>query len=173
MKTLAWSMIVTESYLYIFLFFKWIIQWLKILQMCHWFNQWLEITFTRNESKYGKSSKPWLNIYNPQKYFLKIWTIRLSSWRFWFNKRWKSNFLKRFFFFLIYFLIMAKLRYNIVVVSAVQQHKSVMMIYMYPVSWAFLPSPHPTPLGHQRVPRWAPSVIYIWQIPTSFLFYIW
>ena len=99
MKTLAWSMIVTESYLYIFLFFKWIIQWLKILQMCHWFNQWLEITFTRNESKYGKSSKPWLNIYNPQKYFLKIWTIRLSSWRFWFNKRWKSNFLKRFFFF--------------------------------------------------------------------------
>ena len=67
---------------------------------------------------------------------------------------------------------MAKLLYNVVVVSIVQQHKSVTIIYIDPSSGASLPSPHPTPLGHQRVPGWATSVIYIWQIPTSYLFYI-
>ena len=53
-----------------------------------------------------------------------------------------------FFLFLIYFLFGGKLLYNVVLVSALWQCKS-----------AFLPSLHPTLLGHHRAPSWAPYVI--------------
>ena len=33
-----------------------------------------------------------------------------------------------------------------------------------------LPLPHPTPLGLQRLPGWAPCVI--WQLPASYLLYM-
>lgn len=47
-----------------------------------------------------------------------------------------------------------------VLVSAIQQHKSVIIICIYSPSGASLPSPHPAPLGHHRVPDCTPCVIY-------------
>ena len=44
-------------------------------------------------------------------------------------------------------------------ISAVEQHKSAIIIHIAPPSWAFIPSSHPSPLGHHRVPSWAPCVI--------------
>ena len=68
--------------------------------------------------------------------------------------------------FLIYLLIGRKLLYNIVLISAVQQCKLVIIIYIY-----FLPPlpHHRISLGHHRVPGWTPSVTL--QLPTSYLFY--
>ena len=77
-----------------------------------------------------------------------------SSWR-----AWEPLYLvQEFFFVLIYFLIGGKLLYNVVLVSAVQQHKSAIIICIPHPCWASLPSPNPTPLGHHRVPGWAPCV---------------
>ena len=66
--------------------------------------------------------------------------------------------------------------YNVVLVSAVQQCKSVITVrvcvcvYIYNLpSFLSLPTiPHSTPLGCHRVPGWAPCVIQ--QLPTSNLF---
>ena len=44
-------------------------------------------------------------------------------------------------------------------VSAVQQRKSAIIIHISLPSWASLPYPHPTPLGHHRVSGWLP-VLY-------------
>ena len=44
-------------------------------------------------------------------------------------------------------------------VSAVQQSKSAIIIHISLPSWASLPYPHPTPLGHHRVSGWLP-VLY-------------
>ena len=60
---------------------------------------------------------------------------------------------------------------HVVLVSAVQQHESVITIHIY--SLTLEPpssSPCPIPLGRHRAPGWAPCVIY--QLPTSYLFYI-
>ena len=75
------------------------------------------------------------------------------------------------------FLIGGKLLYNFVLVSAVQQHESVILIYIYVSLYIYiymstyvyistslpslssLSSPHLTPLGHHRAPGWAPFVI--------------
>ena len=46
--------------------------------------------------------------------------------------------------------------YNVLLVSAVQQHESVIIIYIYPLPLE--PSSHPPSLGHHGVPGWAPSV---------------
>ena len=56
------------------------------------------------------------------------------------------------FFSLLYFLIGGKLLYNVVLVSAIQQCKSVIILYIYELSSLsnFPPLPHPTPLGHHR-----------------------
>ena len=40
--------------------------------------------------------------------------------------------------------------YKVVLVSAVQQHKSAIIIHLSPPSGTFLHSPHPTPLGHHN-----------------------
>ena len=42
---------------------------------------------------------------------------------------------------------------------------------MSPPSWAPLPHPNPTPLGHRRAPSWAPCAVQ--QLPTSCRFYTW
>ena len=60
--------------------------------------------------------------------------------------------------FLEKFLIGRQLLF--VLVSAIQQHKSVIIIHIYSPSGASLPSPHPAPLGHHRVPDCTPCVIY-------------
>ena len=57
---------------------------------------------------------------------------------FWRHYKWNC--------FLIYFLIG-------------EQCKSAIIIHISPPSWAFLPSPHPTPLNHQSV--WLCSMHYI------------
>ena len=57
------------------------------------------------------------------------------------------------------FLTGGKLLYNVVMSSAIQQCESVIIIHISPSFWAFLSSPHPTPLDHHRAPRWAPCVI--------------
>ena len=55
------------------------------------------------------------------------------------------------FFFLIYFLTERKLLYNVVLVSAIWQHESAIIIHIFPSLRNFPPIPHPTPLGHHRV----------------------
>ena len=55
-----------------------------------------------------------------------------------------------------FFLIGVKLIYNVLMVSAVQQNKSAIIIPISPPSWASFPFLHPIPLGHHRVPGWAP-----------------
>ena len=71
-----------------------------------------------------------------------------------------------------FFLIGGKLVYSVVLVSAVQQHESAIIIHISLPSWTSLPPyVHPTHLGHQRGLSWAPCVIQ--QLPTSYLFYIW
>ena len=64
-------------------------------------------------------------------------------------------------YFFIYFLIGRKLFYKVMLVSAVQQSRSVIIIHRYISSLPLpsLPSSHPTPLGHHRAPGWAPCVI--------------
>ena len=57
------------------------------------------------------------------------------------------------FFKKISFSIAGKLLYNVVLVSDLQQCKSVIIMYISPPSWASLSSPHPTPLGHLREPE--------------------
>ena len=75
------------------------------------------------------------------------------------------------FFFLIYFLTERKLLYNVVLVSAIWQHESAIIIHIFPSLRNFPPIPHPTPLGHHRESDWVPCVI--WQPPTNYLFYTW
>ena len=71
-------------------------------------------------------------------------------------------------FLSFFFLIVGSWLYNVVLVSAVQQCESVIILYMSPPSWTCF---RPTPLGHQRVPGWAPCVVQ--KLPTSYLFYTW
>ena len=53
------------------------------------------------------------------------------------------------------FLIGGRLLYSVVLISAVQQCKSVVIFYVFPCAWASLPSPHPGFWGI-RVSAWAP-----------------
>ena len=62
-----------------------------------------------------------------------------------------SNGLFLIFLIKIYF-------YNAVLVSAIQQCKSAIIIYISPPSWAFLPFLHPTHRAHCRPLRSAPCV---------------
>ena len=70
------------------------------------------------------------------------------------------------FIFLNLFLIEGQLLYNVVLVSAVQKCESAISVYISPPSWASLPHPHPTHLGHHRAPGWAPCVqtSFLWTI---------
>ena len=65
--------------------------------------------------------------------------------------------------FYLFFLIDRKLLYNFVLVSAIQQCESVMILYVCMcvslVSWASLSSPNPIPVGHHRTLGWVPCVI--------------
>ena len=61
------------------------------------------------------------------------------------------------FIFFIYFLISGKLLYDFVLVSSIQQYKSVIILYIYipsHLSLCLLLTSHP--VGHHRVPGWAP-----------------
>ena len=49
-------------------------------------------------------------------------------------------------------------------VSATQQYESAVIIHVSLLSGASLPFPHPIPLGHHRVPDWAPCITE--QLPT-------
>ena len=69
----------------------------------------------------------------------------------------------------LYFLIGGKLLYGVMLVSAVQQHKSAISRRILPASWASFSSPHATSLGHHRVPGCAPCDIQ--HLLTSYLFY--
>ena len=60
-----------------------------------------------------------------------------------------------------YFLIGGKLLYAVVLISAVQQCKSV-IIYITLPSLASLPCCHPTPLGHHRAPCQSPCNRVFW-----------
>ena len=55
--------------------------------------------------------------------------------------------------------------------TAVQQHKSAIIIHIFPPLWGPLPSPHPAPLDRHRAPGWAPGITQ--QLPVGYLFYIW
>ena len=71
--------------------------------------------------------------------------------------------------FLVFFLFLIGgwILCNVVLVSPIQQHKSAINIYMFPLSWTSLTPSHPT--GHHRAPCWAPC--FRQQLPTSNLFY--
>ena len=84
---------------------------------------------------------------------------------------------------LFFFLIGVQLLNNVVRVSAIQQHESVIgmcvcvYIFIYicvcvsPPSWTSLPPlPHPTTLGCHRARGWVPCIIQ--QLPISYLFCI-
>jgi len=65
-----------------------------------------------------------------------------------------------FFFFLkISLFLIEELVYNIVLVSAIHRHESVISIYISPSSWIFLPSP--TPLDCDRAPLWTSWIIQL------------
>ena len=49
--------------------------------------------------------------------------------------------------------------YSVALVSAMQQCELAIITHMFPPLWASLLYPHPTPLGHHRVPDWDPCVI--------------
>ena len=75
---------------------------------------------------------------------------------------WCEQLSKLHIFFLLFksliFLNGGKLLYSIVLVSAIQQPELVIIIYI-PSLWSlppWPPYPHPTPLGHHRVPGGAP-----------------
>ena len=56
-----------------------------------------------------------------------------------------------YYFFIYSFLIGGELPYNIVLISAIYQHESVIGICRSPPSWtSLLPPPYPTPLGCHR-----------------------
>ena len=67
------------------------------------------------------------------------------------------------------FLIGGWILYNVVLVSAIQHHKSAKSTYMFPLSWTSLTPSYP--IGHHRAPCWAPC--FIQQLHTSNLFYTW
>ena len=74
-------------------------------------------------------------------------SVNKASWTVWLN--WQSAFFS-FLFFNIY---------NVVLVSAIQQLKSTIIIDICPPSWASFLSPQRTPIGDHGVPDWAPCVI--------------
>ena len=55
-------------------------------------------------------------------------------------------------------LVGGKLLYSVVLVSPVQQHELVKIIYIASLM-SFHPPTHPAPLGHHRAQGWAPCVI--------------
>ena len=61
--------------------------------------------------------------------------------------------------FQLYFLIDRKLLQNFVLVSAVQQHKSVIIIYISLTLLSLPPLSDPTSLSQYRAPFWPPCVI--------------
>ena len=61
--------------------------------------------------------------------------------------------------------------YNIVLVSAIQQCKSAIIIHISLPSSASFFSPHLSPPGYHRVPDWAPCAMQ--QFLTSYLSYTW
>ena len=57
--------------------------------------------------------------------------------------------------------------YDVILFSVVQLCESAINIHTSPPSWASVPPPtHPSPLGHHRVPGWAPSTVR--QLPTPY-----
>ena len=73
-----------------------------------------------------------------------------------------------FFYFLFKYL--KNYFYTIVLVSALQQCKSAIILHIFSPSLASFPSPYPILPGHHRVPDWAPYTTQ--QLPTSCLSYI-
>ena len=65
-----------------------------------------------------------------------------------------SPFLKKF-----YLLIGGKLLYNVVLVSAIQEYKSAIIIYIWPPSWTSLPCPPPPSRSSQS--RTSPCYVAI------------
>ena len=61
---------------------------------------------------------------------------------------------------MLYWLYYVYIFHYIVLVSAVEQHKSVIITNNYTYTGSLLSLPplrtHPTPLGHLRAPAWAP-----------------
>ena len=51
-----------------------------------------------------------------------------------------------------HFSVGGKLLYNVVLISGIWQCESVIILYIFPSSWASLPSLHPTPQVHHRAP---------------------
>ena len=121
------------------------------------------ITFFFKKKFYLKETCPWLSFW-----FLLSFSFMSGSsfiglsrhcWSFYL---WCEQLSKLHVFFLLFksliFLNGGKLLYSIVLVSAIQQPESVIIIYI-PSLWSLLPwppYPHPTPLGHHRVPGRAP-----------------
>ena len=71
-------------------------------------------------------------------------------------------------FVFIYFLTEGKVFYNVVMFSALQQHKSAIIIHISPLSWASLHPPIPSHPSRSS-PGWAPCVIQ--KLLTSYLVY--
>ena len=69
----------------------------------------------------------------------------------------QENFI--FFFLKISLFLIEELVYNIVLVSAIHRHESVISIHISPSSCIFFPPP--TPLGCHRAPLWTSWVIQL------------
>ena len=75
------------------------------------------------------------------------------------GRRSSSGHLLNFF----YVLIEGNLLCDAIMVSTIQQCKSAITIHLSPLSWSSLPSYHPIPLDHHRLPGWAPCVNFFFQ----------
>ena len=69
-----------------------------------------------------------------------------------------------------FFLNWGLLLYNLAV-DSVEQYKSVIMLYIYPLSLKPPSLLNPTPLAHHRAPGWAPCVTR--QLAANCLFHTW
>ena len=123
-------------------------QWNKfLLQLCPFFVSWFQISF-------------------PQEKVLCVRKLGVKG-----PTSWETHFLLCFNRYLnrdpiFYFIFIGVcLVCNIVLVSAVQQSESTICIHTSPPSWTSVtPTPHPTPLVHNRVLSWAPCAIQ--QVPS-------
>ena len=87
----------------------------------------------------------------------KKWEVQKNGW----------HILRAFICFFNLVLIGGYLLCNVILVSAVHQHGSVLSIHIsHPPPFEL-----PTLLGHHRATSWAPCVIK--QLPTGYLFYTW